>query len=63
MLPVTAHGAYQTTLTVKIGVVLLSGLTALLHTRARTPTGLAVWGTLTGLSALAALFVGILLAG
>lgn len=57
------HGSYQTTLTAKIVVVAASGLAALLHTRAKTTVGLAVWGALTGLTALAALFLGVLLAG
>lgn len=56
-------GAYETTLDVKIILVLASGLTAYLHTRARTPVGLAVFGALTGLTALGALLVGVLLAG
>ena len=54
---------YGTTLIVKLAVVGVSGLTALLHSRAKSRTGLAVFGALSGLSALAALFVGILLAG
>jgi putative copper export protein len=57
------HGAYQTTLTVKYVLVLLSGVTAFLHARATSKAGLAVYGALTGLSALGALFVGVLLAG
>jgi hypothetical protein len=44
-------------------VVLISGVTAALHIRSRTPRGRAVMGALTGLSALAALFLGVLLAG
>jgi hypothetical protein len=55
-------GSYETTLIVKLIVVAVSGLTAALHARAKTATGLAVFGSLTGISALAALFVGILLA-
>jgi len=55
-------GSYETTLIVKLAVVAVSGLTAALHARARTAAGLAVFGALTGISALAALFVGILLA-
>ena len=55
-------GRYETTLIVKLVVVLLSGVAALLHARARRPVGLAVFGALTGLTALAALFLGILLA-
>jgi putative copper export protein len=56
-------GSYRTTLIVKLVVVIISGVTAALHARARRPAGLAVFGALTGLSALAALFLGILLAG
>jgi putative copper export protein len=52
---------YGTTLIVKLAVVAVSGLTAFLHARARTRTGLAAFGALTGVSALGALFLGILL--
>jgi len=54
---------YETTLVVKLIVVVISGVTAALHARARNPRWIAVFGALTGLSALAALFLGILLAG
>jgi len=57
------HGGYRVTLIVKLAVVAVSGITAYLHARARTKAGLAVFGALTGASALAALFVGVLLAG
>ena len=57
------HGAYETTLVIKLIVVAVSGVTAALHARARNPRWIAVFGALTGLSALAALFLGILLAG
>jgi putative copper export protein len=57
------HGSYQTTLVVKLCAVLVSGVAAALHTRARSVAGLAVFGALTALTALAALFLGILLAG
>ena len=53
--------AYGTTLIVKLGVVGVSGATAFLHGRARSRAGLAVFGALTGVSALAALFLGVLL--
>jgi putative copper export protein len=56
------HGSYETTLVVKLIVVVISGVTAALHARARNPRWIAVFGALTGLSALAALFLGILLA-
>jgi putative copper export protein len=57
------HGSYETTLVVKLIVVVISGVTAALHARARNPRWIAVFGALTGLSALAALFLGIMLAG
>lgn len=57
------HGRYQTTLNVKLAVVVVSGVTAALHATARSRTALAVFGALTAISALAALFLGILLAG
>jgi len=57
------HGSYRTTLIVKLVVVAASGLTAWLHARATTKAGLAVFGALTALTALGALFLGILLAG
>ncbi|HZC72347.1 MAG TPA: hypothetical protein VE442_16750 [Jatrophihabitans sp.] len=57
------EGSYRTTLIVKLVVVFISGGTAALHVRARGRAALAVFGALTGLSALAALFFGVLLAG
>jgi putative copper export protein len=56
-------GSYETTLVVKLVVVLISGVTAALHARARGTAGRAVFGALTGVSALGALFLGVLLAG
>jgi putative copper export protein len=55
-------GSYETTIIVKLVLVAVSGLTAALHARAKSTVGLAVFGSLTGISALAALFVGIMLA-
>jgi len=55
--------SYRATLIVKLVVVAASGITAVLHARSKTAVGLAVWGALTGLTALAALFLGVLLAG
>ena len=51
------------TLFAKLTVVALSGISAALHTRATTKRGLAIWGGLSGLSALAALFYGVQLHG
>lgn len=59
----TWHGAYGTTLIVKIAVVALSGLSAWAHAVSKTPLGLAVWGALTGASALSALLLGLMLHG
>jgi putative copper export protein len=56
-------GSYQTTLVVKLIVVAISGVTAALHARAKSTRWIAVFGALTGLSALAALFLGVLLGG
>jgi putative copper export protein len=56
------HGSYAAVFGIKMVVVLISGVTAYLHGRATTRKGLAVFGSLTGISALAALFLGILLA-
>lgn len=55
--------AFQHTLTLKYVLVLASGVTAYLHQRASTPRAMAVYGALTGLTALGALFVGVWLAG
>ena len=55
--------AYMNTLIVKIIVVAISGITAFVHTKARSRTALAVFGALTAVSALLAMFLGILLAG
>ena len=53
---------YQVTLGLKMTVVALSGLTAWLHERATTPRDRGLYGALTGLTALLALFLGVLLA-
>lgn len=59
-----SHSAsYRDTLIVRLVVVGISGLTAALHARARSAVGLAVFGVLTGVSAVAGLFPGVLLAG
>ena len=53
---------YQATLGIKMALVLLSGVSAFLHTRARSKSGLAVWGALAALSALGATLFGVVLA-
>ena len=55
--------AWQAVLGVKVVVVALAGLSAYLHTRSTTPRGLALWGAAAALSSLAALVMGVFLAG
>lgn len=55
--------AYQATLMAKLAVVVVSGVAAFLHARARRAVWIAIFGALTALSALAAVFLGVLLAG
>ena len=55
--------AYQATLMAKLAVVVVSGVAAFLHARARRMVWIAIFGALTALSALAAVFLGVLLAG
>ena len=47
----------------KIVVVVLAGVGAFLHQRATTKGQLALWGSVGGLASVAALVMGILLAG
>jgi len=62
--PQISHSAsYRTTLIVKLVLVAISGVAAALHIRARTARSRAVFGALAAISALAALFLGVLLAG
>ena len=55
--------AWVVVLVAKVVVVALAGLAAFLHTRSATRRGLAVWGGLTALSSIAALVMGVFLAG
>lgn len=55
--------AWKAVLMAKILVVVLAGVGVLLHQRATTRRGLAVWGSVGGLASVAALVMGILLAG
>jgi putative copper export protein len=55
--------AWKTVLIVKIVVVALAGLGALLHQRATSKAQLALWGSVAGSASIAALVLGILLAG
>src|ERR1017187_5066054 len=50
--------SYRTTLIVKLILGSASGISAVLHSRSRSIVGVAVWGALTGFTALSALFLG-----
>lgn len=54
--------SFQRTLMLKYGLVLASGVTAYVHQKATTPRMMAIFGALTGITALGALFVGVWLA-
>ncbi len=55
--------ARQVLLGVKIAVVAVAGVAAWLHGRARSQTWLGVWGAVAGLGSVAALVMGVFLAG
>ena len=55
--------AWNVVLGVKIAVVAAAGLGAWLHGRARSKVGLAVWGAMAAAASIAALVLGVLLAG
>lgn len=57
------RSAWKAVLSLKIVVALLAGLAALLHSRAKSRAGLAVWGSVAGSASLAALVLGVFLAG
>jgi putative copper export protein len=55
--------AWQVVLGTKITIVLLAGLAAWLHGRARNRASLAAWGAIASIASLAALVLGVFLAG
>jgi putative copper export protein len=55
--------AWRVVLAVKIAVALIAGLGAWLHSRARNRAAIATWGAVAALSSLAALALGVFLAG
>lgn len=62
-IPAGASSNYNAILGIKMAVVALSGIAAYLHSKAKSTLGLALWGSLSGLSALSAMFLGALLTG
>lgn len=55
--------AWKAVLMAKIVVVALAGLGAFLHQRATTKGQLALWGSISGTASVAALVMGVMLAG
>jgi putative copper export protein len=55
--------AWDVLLNVKILMALLAGLAAWLHSRAGSRSGLAIWGGVAGVASIAALVMGVFLAG
>ena len=55
----TLSTAYQSTLMVKMVLVLLSGVGAAVHTFAKNPTSKGIWGTVALLGALGAVLLGV----
>lgn len=53
--------AYQATVLLKIGLAVLSGVFAAVHTVGKTKAALAIGGALGALTAIAAMFLGIML--
>lgn len=61
--PADQSTAWRAVLWVKVAVVVLAGVGAAFHTRAKGPKGLAIWGSVAGTASIAALVLGVLLAG
>jgi putative copper export protein len=55
--------AWKAVLVVKLVLVALAGVATFLHGRSRSRTALAVWGSVAGVASIAALFMGVALAG
>ena len=55
--------SWKIVLAIKVAVVVLAGVAALLHARATSRTPLAIWGSVAGVSSVAALVLGVLLSG
>ena len=58
-----ASSAWNAVLGIKIAVVLIAGVAVFLHQRSTSKVGLAVWGAIGALASVAALCLGVFLAG
>jgi putative copper export protein len=58
-----ASGAWTAVLSAKIAVVAVAGVAVFLHQRATTKAALAAWGSIGAIASVAALVLGIMLAG
>jgi putative copper export protein len=61
--PSHATSAWKAVLMIKIVVAVLAGVAAGLHQRATSKKALAIWGSVAGTASIAALVLGVLLAG
>lgn len=61
--PDHASGSWKMILAVKVGVVLVAGLAAYIHQNSSSKTGLAIGGAVASIASLAALVLGVALAG
>lgn len=62
-LPKEVPSNYSAFLGIKMTVVIFSAVAAVLHSRAKSTKGMAMWGALSGLAAMSATYLGVLLAG
>ena len=62
-IPADAPASYSMVVGIKMTVVLLSGVAAMVHSRAKSTSQMAMWGAISGLTALASTYLGVLLAG
>ena len=58
-----ASSAWKAVLMIKIAMVVVAGVAVFLHQRATSRAGLAVWGSVGGVASIAALCLGVFLAG
>ena len=58
-----ASAAWKTVLMVKIAVVVVAGVAVFLHQRAESPKAKGIWGAVGALASVAALCLGVFLAG